>query len=62
MQKYNNKPIKGYAMGDYQYEWGAMFEYQKRDSSASIAKAELMSAEEITYWQAYFYKKYNGHF
>lgn len=62
MKKYNNKPIKGYAMGDYQYEWGTMFEYQKRGSSAPTAKAEQMSVEEMTYWQAHFYKKYNGQF
>lgn len=49
MQKYNNKPIKGYAMGDYQYEWGTMFEYQKRGSSVPAAKAERMSTEEMTY-------------
>lgn len=48
-------------MGDYQYEWGTMYEYQKR-GTVSCIKAERMTDEEMTYWQAHFYKKYDGKF
>ena len=57
-----NYSIKGYAMGHYKYEWGTQLPWQKESSGACIVKSPRMTNEEMAYWQAFFYKKYNGNF
>lgn len=60
--KSTNYSIKGYAMGNYKYEWGTQLPWQKETCGDYMVKSPRMSDEEMTYWQAFFAKKYNGQF
>ena len=60
MKETGNYSIKGYAMGNYKYEWGTQLPWQK--TTARSVKAIGMSNAEMSYWQEYFNKKYDGNF
>ena len=63
MKNNGNYSIKGYAMGYYKYEWGTQLPWQRENPGTTYTvKTPPMSKEEMAYWQAYFYKKYNGNF
>lgn len=63
MKKYNNNPIKAYTMGNYKYEHGTQFAWQKEVVGVEyMAKSPRMTKEELSYWQNYFHKKYQGNF
>ena len=58
-----NYGIKGYAMGNYKYEYGTQLPYQRENPGMTYTVKMLpMTKEEMAYWQAYFYKKYKGQF
>lgn len=58
-----NYSIKGYAMGNYKYEYGTQLPWQKETvGTVYVVKTPPMTKEEMTYWQTYFCKKYNGQF
>lgn len=58
-----NYGIKGYAMGNYKYEYGTQLPYQRENPGMTYTvKMPPMTKEEMAYWQAYFYKKYKGQF
>lgn len=58
-----NYGIKGYAMGNYKYEYGTQLPYQRENPGMTYTvKMPPMAKEEMAYWQAYFYKKYKGQF
>ena len=60
--KNSNYGIKGYAMGNYKYEWGTQLPWQIETCCEYIVELPRMSNEEMAYWQAFFAKKYNGQF
>jgi hypothetical protein len=57
-----NYSIKGYAMGDYKYEWGTQLPWQKEIPGGTYTVKCPLTEEELAYWKAYFHKKYNGNF
>lgn len=61
--KNSNYGIKGYAMGNYKYEYGTQLPWQREMPGMTYTvKSAPMTKEEMVYWQKFFQKKYNGQF
>lgn len=51
---------KGYKMGDYKYAYGA---YKTTTYHGGISEEDRKDMKEnIAYWKAYYYEKYQGKF